>query len=67
MDSIKVWPVEGRTMVREDNPRRRITGPTDVPNTAYYRRAINKGDLSLTAPRDPAASPVRDGAKGDRG
>lgn len=56
MDSIKVWPVEGRTMVREDNPRRRITGPTDVPNTAYYRRAIRKGDLATVDPAPKAAA-----------
>ena len=44
-DTLKVYPVEGRAMPREDAPARRITKETVVPNTAYYRRAIERGDL----------------------
>jgi hypothetical protein len=50
---IEVEPVEGRTMVREDAPRRRITERMQVPNTAYYRRAIERGDLSVPKKRAP--------------
>ena len=45
-EMIEVEPVEGHTAVREDDPRVRITGPTKVPNTAYYRRMIAKGGLA---------------------
>lgn len=45
MATMKVYPVEGRTMVREDAPQRRITKETTVEASAYYRRAIERGDL----------------------
>lgn len=57
-DKIRVLPVEGRTMVRENDPRQRITAECEVPNTAYYRRAIARGDLqSATTKAKNAAKP----------
>lgn len=53
-DLIRVAPVEGRTMVREDDPRIRITEECSVPNTAYYRRAIARGDLAPASDAKPA-------------
>ncbi len=68
METIKVWPVEGRSMPREDNPQRRITEPVAVPNTVYYRRAIARGDLhdeaAHRALERPALRPAM-GAKSD--
>ncbi len=32
-------------MVRENMPRVRILAECDVPDTAYYRRALSRGDL----------------------
>lgn len=63
-DTIRVAPVEGRTMVRESNPRLRITDECTVPNTSYYRRAIARGDLEEVKPgskRKPAAPAAEKG------
>lgn len=47
---LRVKPVEGRSLPREDNPRRRITEECSVPSTRYYRQAIRKGDIELVQP-----------------
>lgn len=52
MSSVKmIWveSVAGRRMPREDNPRRYISGKASVPNRAYYRRAIRRGDLMASS------------------
>ena len=54
-DTIAVRPVEGRSLPLENAPRRRITEAMRVPNTAYYRRAIAKGDIALD---DASAAPA---------
>lgn len=52
----QLWikPVEGRSLPREAS-RARITGPTPVPNTAYYRRALVRGDVVKCDPTQEAA------------
>lgn len=45
--TLHVKPVENRSLPLEAHPRRRVTAPTRVPNTDYYRRAIAKGDIAL--------------------
>jgi len=60
-ETLKVVPVEGRTMVMHDG-RRRITGVMNVPDTTYYRRAIACGDLAL-APDAPVQSDAAETAK----
>ncbi len=59
-ETIRVAPVEGRTMVLESNPRVRIDAERDVPNTAYYRRAIERGDLQRVEAAAPS-KPLRAG------
>ena len=45
-DQLKVRAVEGRELPLEGMPARRVVGEMSVPNTAYYRRAIRRGDLT---------------------
>lgn len=58
---IEVEPVEGHTPVREDDPRVRITGPTLVPDTAYYRRMIAKGGLRRVEKKPARARASQEG------
>ncbi len=51
--TIRVVPVEGRTLPVEGAPSRNVDSEREVPNTAYYRRAIARGDIEL-APAKPA-------------
>lgn len=46
-DTIQIKPVDGRSLPLEHHPRRRVEREMRVPNTAYYRRAIAKGDIAL--------------------
>lgn len=55
-DMIRVLPVEGRTMVRESDPRQRITTECEVPDTAYYRRALARGDLATAGTKAKSAA-----------
>ena len=50
MDMIRIKPVEGKSLPLEAQPRRRVMQTTTVPNTAYYRRAIARGDVALAEP-----------------
>lgn len=45
--TLKVRPVEGRSLPRENAPKTRITEECPVPNSPYYRRAIARGDIEL--------------------
>jgi hypothetical protein len=56
-DTIRVVPVEGRSLPLEQAPRRRVDREMDVPNTAYYRRALSRGDIA----RAPEKSAKREG------
>lgn len=53
-DMIEVTAVEGRSLPREDAPRRRVEGTMKVPNTLYYRRALSRGDIKLASETKPA-------------
>lgn len=55
MDMIRIKPVEGKSLPLEAQPRRRVTQVTTVPNTAYYRRAIARGDVALAEPVNTVA------------
>jgi len=44
---MNVEPKPGTLMPYETNARKHIDGPTEVPDTAYYRRAVTRGDLIL--------------------
>lgn len=48
---MKVKPKPGTLMPFESNARKHITEPTTVPDTAYYRRAVARGDLLLDEPK----------------
>lgn len=38
----------GNPVPREDHPRQMIGAePVEVPNTSYYRRRLNRGELEL--------------------
>lgn len=54
--TIIVGPVEGRSIPLQANARQRITGVVRVPDTAYYRRAIMRGDLVLCEEKDLASA-----------
>ncbi len=43
-----VEPVEGATLPMEGAPKRYIRKRTKVPCTAYYLRAVARGDLKRT-------------------
>lgn len=45
---LNIEPVKGRLLPIETDPRAHITKPMPVPNTAYYRRAVKRGDVKLT-------------------
>lgn len=47
--TIRIVPVEGRTLPIEGAPTRDVVGEMDVPNTAYYRRAIARGDIAIAS------------------
>lgn len=49
-DTLRVRPVEGRSLPLETAPRRRVDRPMQVPNAEYYRRAIARGDIELDGP-----------------
>ncbi len=46
-DEIKVEPVPGRSLPLEATPQRRVDRKMAVPNRAYYRRALRRGDIAL--------------------
>lgn len=52
--TIRVVPVEGRSLPIEGRPRRRVDKEMDVPNTAYYRKALGRGDIARAAESTPA-------------
>ena len=59
-DTIQVRPVEGRALPRENAPKARISEECPVPNSAYYRRALARGDIELaTAPKQKAPKPSK--------
>lgn len=53
-NTITVEPVKGRKLPIENMPRRYVTKKMSVPNRAYYRRAIRRGDIKKIT---PAATP----------
>jgi hypothetical protein len=60
MSRLRLVAVPGRTLPREDDRSRIVDGtdasPTDVPSTAYYRRALARGDVAeATDPKPPKA------------
>lgn len=55
MDTIRIKPVEGKSLPFETQPRRRVDAEVTVPNTAYYRRAVARGDVDLCAEHKPSA------------
>jgi hypothetical protein len=48
-DTMKIKPVEGRSLPLESNPRKRIERECEVPASSYYRRAIDAGDIQLAS------------------
>lgn len=59
MDTIRIKPVDGKSLPFETSPRRRVTAEVTVPNTAYYRRAVARGDVELCAePKAKAEKPA---------
>lgn len=60
MQTIRVRPVEGRSLPVETSPERRIEREQSVPNTAYYRRAIERGDIQRVT-GEPAGKPRKEG------
>jgi hypothetical protein len=58
LDPIKVKAASGIKYPLEGTPSKHIAGgdTVEVPDTAYYRKAISDGDLALvTAPPEAAA------------
>lgn len=53
MNTLTIEPVEGRALPYEHQPRERITRRTTVPDTTYYRRAIDHGDATLVPNDEP--------------
>lgn len=51
---IYVQPIEGKKLPLENMPRRYVDRPMAVPNRAYYRRAIRRGDIEFASA--PAAN-----------
>lgn len=45
--TMKVEPVEGSRLPLEGQPRRYVDKKMNVPNSAYYRRALRRGDIKL--------------------
>lgn len=61
MQTIRVGPVKGRRLPLETEPKRRVDREMDVPNTAYYRRAIARGDIERVSDKPaPKARPARE-------
>lgn len=52
-NTIRVSPVAGAKLPIEGNPRRYVDKTMSVPNTAYYRRALRRKDITL-AGKEPA-------------
>lgn len=64
MKTIRVFAVEGRSLAFEGGVGRFVARDKkgepkregdDVPATAYYHRAIARGDLTLSAPEEVAS------------
>lgn len=68
-DTLLVQPVEGRKLPIEGMTRRYVDGPMAVPNRAYYRRALRRGDIQpATAPKpEPKPKPKPRKQKPDAG
>lgn len=60
---IEVEPVEGRSLPLEMMTSRRVNRRMNVPNTAYYRRAIRRGDIKRAEPEKAKRAAKSTGAK----
>lgn len=49
--TITIAPVEGRRLPLASNPKRAVDREMTVPTSAYYRRAIRRGDVALVEPK----------------
>jgi hypothetical protein len=59
--TLTIEPVDGCSLPREDAPTRRIVGVTEVPDRAYYRRAIRRADVRLVEAKKTRASAKKEG------
>lgn len=57
MKTIEVEPADGAKLPMESNPRRFVDRRMSVPDRAYYRRALRRGDLVKAAPVKAAVEP----------
>lgn len=53
-DTINIKPVAGRSLPVEGDFGKRVTKPMTVKNTAYYRRAIRRGDIDPATAKKPS-------------
>jgi hypothetical protein len=53
-DTVRVYPVEGRTARDPETGRKVPAEGVKVAWSAYWRRLVDDGDVTLTAPRAPS-------------